>query len=102
MSQQVGGWAAQIRLATDRLTATLPRLSELALGGTAVGTGINAHPEFGARVAARISLMTGFSFVESPNHFASQSARDSAVELSDQLKTLALALMNIANDLRAG
>ena len=100
LSQQIDAWAAQISQAIDRLIGTLPRLSELALGGTAVGTGINAHPEFGARVAARISLMTGFRFVESPNHFASQSAQDSAVELSGQLKTLAIALMKIANDLR--
>ena len=100
LSQQIGGWAAQIRQSIERLTATLPRLSELALGGTAVGTGINAHPEFGARVAARIARMTGISFVESRNHFAAQSAQDSAVELSGQLKSLALALMKIANDLR--
>jgi fumarate hydratase class II len=100
LSQQIGGWAAQIRQSMERLTATLPRLSELALGGTAVGTGINAHPEFGARVAARISRMTGILFVESRNHFAAQSAQDSAVELSGQLKALALALMKTANDLR--
>ncbi len=100
LSQQIGGWAAQIRQSIERLTATLPRLSELALGGTAVGTGINAHPEFGARVAARISRMTDIPFVESRNHFAAQSAQDSAVELSGQLKALALALMKIANDLR--
>ena len=78
----------------------MPRLSELALGGTAVGTGINAHPEFGARVATRISLMTGWEFVESPNHFTAQSSQDSAVELSGQLKALAIALLKIANDLR--
>ena len=100
LGQQIGGWAAQIRLSIDRLTATQARLSELALGGTAVGTGINAHAEFGARVAARISLMTGLTFVESANHFAAQSAQDTAVELSGQLKSLALALMKIANDLR--
>jgi fumarate hydratase, class II len=100
LGQQISGWAAQIRQSIDRLSATLPHLSELALGGTAVGTGINAHPEFGARVAARISLMTGWPFVESPNHFASQSAQDSAVELSGQLKALAIALLKIANDLR--
>lgn len=100
LSQQIGGWATQIRQATDRLAATLPRLSELALGGTAVGTGINAHPEFGERVAGRISLITGFAFVESANHFAAQSTQDSVVELSGQLKTLAVALMKIANDLR--
>jgi len=100
LGQQIGGWAAQIRQSSDRLAAVLPRLSELALGGTAVGTGINAHPEFGARVAARVSRLTGFTFVESLNHFAAQSAQDTAVELSGQLKTLALALMKIANDLR--
>ena len=100
LSQQIGGWATQIRQSIDRLTATLPRLSELALGGTAVGTGINAHPEFGARVATRISLMTGWEFVESPNHFTAQSSQDSAVELSGQLKALAIALLKIANDLR--
>ncbi len=100
LSQQIGGWAAQIRQSRDRLTATQPRLSELALGGTAVGTGINAHAEFGARMAARISLMTGITFSESANHFAAQSGQDTAVELSGQLKTLALGLMKIANDLR--
>jgi fumarate hydratase class II len=100
LGQQIGGWAAQILLSIDRLTATQARLSELALGGTAVGTGINAHPEFGARVAGRISLMTGFAFVECANHFAAQSGQDTAVELSGQLKSLALALMKIANDLR--
>ena len=100
LSQQIGGWAAQIRQSIDRLTVALPRLSELALGGTAVGTGINAHPEFGGRVAARISLMTGFTFVECSNHFAAQSAQDTAVELSGQSKGAAIALMKIANDLR--
>ena len=100
LGQQIGGWAAQIGHSMDRLTATQARLSELALGGTAVGTGINAHREFGARVAARITLMTGFAFIETSNHFAAQSAQDTAVELSGQLKTLALALMKIANDLR--
>lgn len=100
LSQEIGGWAAQIQQAIDRLAATRPSLSQLALGGTAVGTGINAHKEFGARVAQRISLMTGASLKESANHFASQAAQDSAVELSGQLKTLAIALMKIANDLR--
>jgi len=100
LSQQIGGWAAQIQQAIERLGTTVPRLCELALGGTAVGTGINAHPEFASRVAARISRMTGCTFIESENHFAAQSAQDSAVELSGQLKTLAVALMKIANDLR--
>jgi len=100
LGQQIDGWAAQIDQSIDRIVASQERLSELALGGTAVGTGINAHREFGARVAARISLKTGLPFVESPNHFAAQSAQDTAVELSGQLKALALALMKIANDLR--
>ena len=100
LGQQIGGWAAQIGQAIDRLAGPQARLCELQLGGTAVGTGINAHPEFGARVASRIARMTGIAFVESANHFAAQSAQDSAVELSGQLKTLALALMKIANDLR--
>jgi fumarate hydratase, class II len=100
LGQQIDGWAAQIDQSIDRIAASQARLSELALGGTAVGTGINAHREFGARVAARISLKTGFAFVESSNHFAAQSAQDTAVELSGQLKALSLALMKIANDLR--
>jgi fumarate hydratase class II len=100
LGQQIGGWAAQVGQSIDRLAATLPRLGELALGGTAVGTGINAHPQFGARAAARISLVTGFNFVECSNHFAAQSAQDTAVALSGELKTLALVLMKIANDLR--
>jgi fumarate hydratase class II len=100
LSQQIGGWAAQIGQCIDRLTASMPRLSELALGGTAVGTGVNAHPEFGERMAERISLITGVTFVESANHFASQSTQDTAVELSGELKTTAVALMKIANDLR--
>ena len=100
LGQEIGGWAAQIGQSIDRLATTVPRLGELALGGTAVGTGVNAHVEFGARIAARISLKTGFPFVESPNHFASQAAQDTAVELSGQVKTLAVALIKIANDLR--
>ncbi|PYV89994.1 MAG: aspartate ammonia-lyase [Acidobacteria bacterium] len=100
LSQQIGGWASQIVHGIDRISATLPRLGELALGGTAVGTGINAHPEFGARIAARLSQMTGASFVEAPDHFEAQAAQDGAVELSGQLKTIAVSLLKIANDLR--
>ena len=99
LSQQIDGWAAQVGQSIERLAGTTARLSALALGGTAVGS-INAHPEFGALSAARISLMTGFTFVESAHHFAAQSAQDTAVELSGQLKTAAIALMKIANDLR--
>jgi fumarate hydratase class II len=100
LSQQISGWATQVGHSIDRLTASVPGLSQLALGGTAVGTGINAHPEFGARAAERISLMTGLTFVESANHFAAQSTQDTAVELSGALKTTATALIKIANDLR--
>jgi fumarate hydratase class II len=100
LSQQIEGWAAQVGQSIDRLAGTMSRLSELALGGTAVGTGINAHPEFGKRIAERISFLTGYTFVESSNHFATQSAQDTAVELSGQLKTTAITLMKIANDLR--
>ena len=100
LSQQIGRWASQIAHSIDRILAVLPRTGELALGGTAVGTGINAHPEFGSRMAARLSEMTGCTFVEAPDHFEAQAAQDGAVELSGQLKTLAISLMKIANDLR--
>jgi fumarate hydratase, class II len=100
LSQQIGGWASQIAHGIERLSATLPRLGELALGGTAVGTGINAHSEFGARIAAKLSEMTGATFIEAPDHFEAQSAQDGAVELSGQLKTVAVSLLKIANDLR--
>jgi len=76
------------------------RLGRLAIGGTAVGTGINAHPEFGGRVAAVLAGRTGLPFVESEHHFAAQSAMDTATELSGHLKTTASALMKIANDIR--
>jgi fumarate hydratase class II len=100
MGQELSGWSTQIRLGMERLEATLPRLCELALGGTAVGTGVNAHPEFGRRVAARLASQTGFPFAASRNYFASLSSQDTAVELSGQLKALAVALMKISNDLR--
>jgi fumarate hydratase class II len=100
MGQELGGWSAQVRMGMERLASTLPRLCELALGGTAVGTGVNAHPEFGRRVAARLAAQTGLPLVASRNYFASLSSQDAAVELSGQLKTAAVALMKIANDLR--
>jgi fumarate hydratase class II len=100
MGQELSGWSTQIRLGMERLEATLPRLCELALGGTAVGTGVNAHPEFGRRVAARLASQTGFPFAASRNYFASLSSQDTAVELSGQLKAFAVALMKISNDLR--
>ncbi len=98
--QELGGWAAQIRHDIQRVESTLPRLAELAQGATAVGTGINAHPEFGARIAAKLSEITKASFVTSSNYFEGLSTQDAAVELSGQLKTLAVSLMKISNDLR--
>nr|WP_290668923.1 class II fumarate hydratase [Ardenticatena sp.] len=100
MSQEIGGWAYQVQQSIERIEQCLPRLVKLAIGGTAVGTGINAHPEFGARVTAKLAEMTGLPFVETDNHFAAQSAMDTATELSSHLKTAATALMKIANDLR--
>ncbi len=100
LGQEISGWARQVELGIARVEAALPRLAELALGGTAVGTGINTHPEFGARVAATIAELTGLPFREAENHFEAQAAQDAAVELSGQLKTVAASLMKIANDLR--
>ena len=100
LSQEIGGWAGQVKAGIARVQSTLPRLGELALGGTAVGTGINAHPEFARRVCANLSARTGLVFTEAANHFAAQSALDAITELSGQLKTTASALMKIANDLR--
>ena len=100
LGQEVGGWAAQIELAIERIESTLPRVAELAIGGTAVGTGINADPAFGGAVAAELTRMTGVPFEETRNHFAAQASMDSAAELSGQLKAYAVGLMKIANDLR--
>jgi fumarate hydratase, class II len=100
VGQEVGGWAAQVRQSRDRIQGTLPRLGQLAIGGTAVGTGINAHPEFGRRVAEQLAKETGLELREADNHFEAQAAQDTAVEVSGQLKTYASALMKIANDLR--
>jgi fumarate hydratase class II len=100
LSQQIGGWATQVQQARERIEATLSRLAQLALGGTAVGTGVNAHPEYGERVAAALSARTGLPFVEGADHFTLQATQDTAVELSGQLKAYAAGLMKIANDLR--
>jgi fumarate hydratase class II len=100
LGQQIGGWTAQVAHARRRLEDTLPRLAQLALGGTAVGTGLNAHPEFGARIARALAERTGYPFVEAENHFAAQAAMDTAVELSGALKAYAAGLTKIANDLR--
>ena len=100
LKQEMSGWAAQIEYAIARIENTLPRLSELALGGTAVGTGVNAPQDFGKRVAAMISKLTKIEFSEAQNHFEAQAAQDAVVELSGQLKTYATAIMKISNDLR--
>jgi fumarate hydratase, class II len=100
LGQEFGGYAAQIEHGIRRIERTLPDLAELAIGGTAVGTGILTHPEFGARMAAALGRETGLPFREAENHFEAQAAQDAAVALSGQLKTLAASLMKIANDLR--
>ncbi len=100
LSQELGGWSNQIDKGQRRLRGALARLAELAQGGTAVGTGINAHPEFGERIAAKLAGMTGQPFRTSENYFESLSSQDAAVELSGQLKTVATSLMKVANDLR--
>ena len=100
MAQEMGGWAAQIRSGIDRIESVMPRITRLAQGGTAVGTGINAHPEFGARFAAELSERTGVNFKPNPDYFESLSSQDAAVEVSGQLKTVAVSVMKIANDLR--
>lgn len=98
--QELGGWAAQIDSGIARIEAALPRLRRLAQGGTAVGTGINAHPEFGERFAKQISKRSGAEFETSSNYFESLSSQDAAVELSGQLKTIAVSITKISNDLR--
>ncbi len=100
MGQELSGWSRQVADGMARIESTFPRLRALALGGTAIGTGLNAHPEFGRRVAARLASATGLPFVTSDNYFAVLSSQDTAVELSGQLRTAAVALMKIANDLR--
>ncbi len=100
LGQELGGWASQIAHGIARLEGSMPRLCGLAQGGTAVGTGINAHPSFGAKVAVLLSEATDLSFTPADNYFESLSTQDTAVEISGQLKTLAVSLMKIANDLR--
>jgi fumarate hydratase class II len=100
LGQQMSGWAHQVHLSIERIQSTLPRLHELAQGGTAVGTGVNAHKEFAARFAGRMAAATGIPFTKSRNLFASLAAQDSIVELSGQLKATAAALTKICNDLR--
>ncbi|NOT10902.1 MAG: class II fumarate hydratase [Methylococcaceae bacterium] len=100
MSQELGGWALQIRNGIDRINASLPRVYKLAQGGTAVGTGINAHPDFAIKFAEVLSNDTGLPFKVNESLFESLSSQDAIVELSGQLKVIAVSLMKIANDLR--
>ncbi len=100
VGQEMSGWASLIERDIDRMKSTLPGLYDLAIGGTAVGTGLNAHPEFGERAAKKIAELTGLPFKSHPNKFAALSAHDEIVFCSGGLKTLAASLMKIANDVR--
>ncbi|RLK50325.1 fumarase class II [Alkalispirillum mobile] len=99
-AQELGGWATQVGQGAERVRSSLPRLEALAQGGTAVGTGINAEPGFGARVAALIGERTGVPFTACSDRFEALSSQDAAVEMHGQLRTLAVSLMKVANDLR--
>jgi fumarate hydratase class II len=98
--QELSGWRTQIENGTARVMESRVRLQVIALGGTAVGTGINTHPKFAARAAKYLSRKSGLEVKPSPNYFEALSSQDAAVELSGQLRTLAVSLMKIANDLR--
>jgi fumarate hydratase class II len=100
LGQEVGGWAAQLRHSILHIEATLPHLRELAIGGTAVGTGLNAPEGFGERMAEEISRLSGHAFVSAPNKFEALAAHDAAVATSGALRVTACALMKIANDVR--
>lgn len=100
LGQEFGGYAAQVRYGAERLRGALPRLAELPLGGTAVGTGINTPAGFSAAVIAEVARATGLPLTEARDHFEAQGARDALVETSGQLRTIAVSLTKIANDLR--
>jgi fumarate hydratase class II len=100
LGQEFSGYARQVELGLDRVNTVEPRLAELALGGTAVGSGLNAHPEFARRTVVLISDLTGLPFAEAENHFEAQAAQDAAVETSGALKAIAVSLVKIANDIR--
>jgi fumarate hydratase class II len=100
LGQELSGWRTQLENGQARLHAVEPRLLALAQGGTAVGTGINAHPQFGSVFCAELAAITGIAFVPSRNYFESLSCQDAAVELSGQLKVIAVSVMKMANDLR--
>lgn len=100
VDQEMSGWASLVERDVERLKAAMPGLLDLAIGGTAVGTGLNSHPEFGERAAQKIATLTGLPFKSHPNKFAALSAHDELVAASGALKTLASSLMKIANDVR--
>ena len=100
LGQELGGWAAQIKQSQYRIQSSLTRLQKLTQGGTAVGTGVNAHEEFSTLVCAELKQLTGIPFSPKDDFFEGLSSQDAAVEMSGQLKTLAVSLMKIANDLR--
>jgi fumarate hydratase class II len=100
LGQEVSGWRAQIEAARDRLVSSEARLLALAQGGTAVGTGINAHPRFAVECIAALRALTGVPFTHAPNYFAALAGQDTALEFSGQLRVLAVAMMKMANDLR--
>ncbi len=100
LGDSFSGYARQIELGLERLSAVMPRLTELALGGTAVGSGLNTHPSFAGRVISGLSQHTGIQFQEAVNHFEAQAAQDAVVETSGALKTLAVSFVKIANDIR--
>ncbi|RZS44378.1 fumarase class II [Herbihabitans rhizosphaerae] len=100
LGQEAGAWAAQVRNGMDRLRDTVPRLGELPIGGTAVGSGLNAPEGFGAAVSEELATATGLPLTEAGNHFEAQATQDGVVEASGQLRTVAVSLFKIANDLR--
>ncbi|MEV6241506.1 class II fumarate hydratase [Lentzea sp. NPDC051838] len=100
LGQEAGAWASQVRYSVERLSASIPRLAELPIGGTAVGSGLNAPASFGALVASELASATGLPLVEARDHFEAQATQDGVVEISGQLRASAVALFKIANDLR--
>ncbi|MCC8245368.1 class II fumarate hydratase [Saccharothrix luteola] len=100
LGQEAGAWATQVRYGVERLTSSLPRLAELPIGGTAVGSGLNAPAGFGTAVAAELAAVTGLPLTEARDHFEAQATQDGVVEISGQLRATAVGLYKIANDLR--
>ncbi|MGH3438482.1 MAG: class II fumarate hydratase, partial [Sciscionella sp.] len=100
LGQEAGAWAAQVRYGIERVRAVVPRLAELPIGGTAVGSGLNTPEGFGTEVAAELAELTGLPLTEARNHFEAQASQDSVVETSGQLRTIAVSLTKIAEDLR--